>query len=169
MSKTCVAEDVNGTTCGLPADKKFGVAWMCKKHRSSLYNFVRMNTRDKLVAYMEDNNCISRHTFGITYFIKLPNGNVKIGYVLSAANLCKRMQVLPQEYGGNVYLLATVYGGESMEALMHHRFKDARITWTHNEQFRYTAELEDFCTVTGHVNAGKQAITMLRRKLSFAK
>src|SRR5690606_38643874 len=114
---------------------------------------------------MESNDCIARHTYGITYFIKLPNGNIKIGFVHNPQRLCERMQELYQEHGGKVFLLASLYGGESMEALMHHKFRESRLNWFHSEQFKPTPDLVSFTEAHGNVSGGKQAISLLWRKL----
>jgi len=114
---------------------------------------------------MEEKGCIKKHTFGITYFIQLPNGNIKIGYVHTPENLASRMQELFNEHGGRVKLLATAYGGESMEALMHFKFKHLKVRGSWGEQFSPTNELVEYTQELGHVPGGIQAMTILRKRI----
>ena len=93
------------------------------------------------------------------------NGNIKIGYVHSSDNLASEMQELFNEHGGRVKLLATVYGGESMEALMHYKFKDLKVKGSWGEQFSPSNELIAYTKELGHVPAGGQAMSTLRKRI----
>lgn len=157
----CVAENKNGP-CKSRATVKVGFFWVCDFHRASNWNFYREVFRDNLIGEMNQNECIARHTLGITYFIRLPNGNIKIGYVKNPKNLAHRIVELSSLHAGKVWLISTVYGGESMEALMHYRYKQHKVVSSLGEQFTPDPRFIEEITALGMVPGGAQALMELK-------
>ncbi len=141
---------------------------VCDKHRAMVHHIFGTD-RENLVtnllrAYSEGR----RHTRGITYLVRLPNGNGKIGCVTrsDSEQLAHRLNELELAFGGEVELLATVGGGESKEAELHHLLRPHRLTSLLKEQFELAA-VEQLASELGGVRArGREAV---RRKAEIQR
>lgn len=160
-TKMCVAENSTGP-CKSRATVKVGLFWVCNYHRAANWNFYREVLRDRLIWQMNENDCIVRHTYGVTYFFRLPNGNIKIGYANNAKNLAHRIQELSSLHAGRVHMLAAVYGGESMEALMHYKYKEHKIVGSLGEQFKPDPVMIEEISNLGIVPMGIEALKILK-------
>lgn len=162
--KQCVAENEDGSSCEKEATRKQGAFWVCEPHGSGLWNYIRLNTRDKLIYQMVEDGNVSRHSYGITYFLILPNKNIKIGFTRDSLTLVRRIKDLKREFNGDITLAATAYGGESLEAYYHYKFKDHRIRSMYLEQFYPATVILKEIRSVGMVNQGRIALDILKQE-----
>lgn len=131
----CSGSNQDNSNCTNKATKKVSCFWVCDIHGAFNYNYIRNNSLGRIIYHSVENGNLRRHSFGITYFVELPNGNIKIGFSMNEENLKKRMRSLCLEFNGRVKILATLWGGETLEAYYHYKFRNNRLFSHYLEQF----------------------------------
>lgn len=157
----CVGVEQDGSKCFRETTRKQGPFWACEVHGALNWNYIRMFTRDKLIHQMVENGNISSHTFGITYFVYLPNGNIKIGFSRDEVTLADRVKKLGSQFNGTALLVATAYGGESLEAYYHWKFREDRLSGLYLEQFHASTQIVQEIRKLRMVPKGKLALNIL--------
>jgi len=94
--------------------------------------------------------------YGVTYYLLLPNGNIKIGHVVDPNRLAGRWEDISRQFFGRVTPLATEYGGRLKEAYRHAELEDWRV-WAVGEQFTPSAEVWQAASI-GHVPMGHRGV-----------
>ncbi|WP_431036775.1 hypothetical protein ACQYWQ_21775 [Streptomyces sp. P6-2-1] len=147
--KFCGEEPNRGQLYGAPNAK----VPLCGRHAAETYAWSTSQYRDKLIAQLVEIGALSFHSPGVTYIVKLPNGRVKIG-MAGEERIAKRLEDVSREYAKAGYkepltVLALIKGGGTVEASLHHKYQELRVTDELGEQFRAEPELLDFATETG--------------------
>ena len=127
---------------------KFGIK-VCEEHSSYIWNQMRSMFFSQKIAKMFREGDLTSHSKGITYFMLLPNGNIKIGYSRNHDTLYKRLLAVQREHDGYINLVSTIEGGETMEAVIHGRFAHLLIRDTKGEQFKSDPSLWVFMNESG--------------------
>jgi hypothetical protein len=135
--------------CGAVGEVRGNLA-LCLGH----YNTFTVNNQIKTAAQVT--KALDCDPSDSVYFLRLPNGNIKIGY---SKELYKRMQALTAAFGGRLELIACTSGGIAWEQRLHNLFRDYRITEAQGEQFRPVPEILDYAAGLGLDFAGKRAAT----------
>lgn len=140
---TCAAITDDGRPCG--GDLYEGDTFspvripLCEKHAANLYNHSVGSYRTKLVEQMEEEGVLT-HTSGWTYIVQLPNARYKIGTSKTSSGVASRWRAITRQYEAKGYQeplkpVALIPGGTTMEALLHGKFKEYRVTDELGEQF----------------------------------
>ena len=134
---------------------------LCWFHRGVVRRDFSLSVLDQLAAeYAEDPNL--PHSPGATYILRLPNGNIKIGYTRGDGGLARALQSrwssLSRDFGGRVYPLAVVRGGVTMEMFLHWKFDEFRLVGLPKEQFQASGDLELFAMTAGMIPEAREAI-----------
>lgn len=145
------------TICNNPAFvSKYGFD-LCLEHEFYIYNTLRVSFRGSVVAKnLQDGNLT--HSAGLTYFIELPNANIKIGYSRDYSTFRRRMTDLAREFGGSIKVLCVIEAGMTMEALLHHQFSEHRITTINREQFHPDQEILTYAESQGIPEPARAAL-----------
>lgn len=124
------------------------------------YNKIKLKG-GHLVAAMMEANPGARHSYGVTYILRLPNSRLKIGYTAAkdlVEGLIDRWQSWSREFGGRCEPLATMYGGETLEALLHYQFRYSSVYEEFGEQYYPNQQVLDFALEKGHCPVGRIAV-----------
>lgn len=146
---------------------KYGIR-VCEIHEHQLAVDVGAVFARRIYKMYEDKRLTS-HASGITYIVLLPNKNIKIGYTRDYQTLVKRLQTFHRTFGDRVELLATMLGGETMEAYLHHKFVDDRLYHLSLEQFRPSKEILSFANETGLEANGLLAVEIYKNYIPKAQ
>lgn len=160
----CSASNQDNSDCTNPATRKVSCFWVCDMHGAYNYNYIRNNSLDRVIYHLVENGDLRRHTFGITYFIQLPNGNIKIGFTKNQDTLIKRMVTLRREFG-DVKIISTLWGGETLEAYYHYKYRNNRLFNEYLEQFSPHGII-DGIKALGNIHPGVAAQNHLRSNFS---
>jgi hypothetical protein len=147
----CWVEDEK--MCGRQAELVYHIP-LCQVHRNVTAVTNQMRCASNAVKVMDCDRSAS------VYFLSLPTGNIKIGV---SSKLPDRLKSLHRQFGGRVELLASTVGGFEVEARLHHRFSEFRVTDLMGEQFIPNPELDELICDTGLDFMGRQALTVYER------
>lgn len=130
----------NDELCGKPAKIHDNLV-VCETHRRVLANRNLDRSKRALLKALEADETAEH----FVYVLKVATGNVKIG-VTRVDQLYTRLQSLHRSFGGRHEIIAVVRGGYALEAELHVRYADHRVTTLLGEQFDpvILADFEDW-------------------------
>lgn len=125
--------------CGSSAEVKNNLL-LCRTHHNTHTVQNQIRTAAQVTKALDCN------PDDLVYFLRLPNGNIKIGYT---SQLPRRMQALTADFGGRLELIACTTGGLAKEQRLHNLFRDYRITEVQGEQFLPVPEILEYAVGLG--------------------
>ena len=144
-----------GSPCGRAAELKWGIP-LCGDCSMFVWMIGQRAGRQLLADAVNRAGGDIYWDYGITYYVLLPNGNVKVGHVSRPERLFDRWEKLSHQFSGRVVPLGTEYGGRLKEAYRHAQLEEWRL-WSVGEQFRPSPEVMTAASI-GHVPMGLVAI-----------
>lgn len=162
----CVHVSDDGVQCPDDGDSWVGGVWLCWFHFGTVRHDVSRRVFEQLaVEYANDPSL--PHSPGATYILRLPNGNIKIGYTRGGRGMAQALQSrwssLSRDFGGRVYPLAVVRGGVTMELFLHWKFDEYRLVGLPREQFEASDDLSLFAMTAGMIPEAVEAIERFAR------
>ena len=155
VAAECVRQLEAGRACGAPASLKWDVM-LCDSCSVFIWISMQRPGWTALSTLMERITGDIYWDYGVTYYILLPNQNVKIGHVSDPNRLYRRWTDLSRQYGARIVPLATEYGGRLKESVRHAQLAAHRL-WVAGEQFTPSPEVMEAASI-GHVPMGLRAV-----------